>query len=327
MKVTIVGASGETGKSIVNGLLASSENFEITALARESSINGPRYQALKELGVTVAAVDLAGSEEDLTKALAGAEVVICTLHVFDARDQINLASAAKKAGVKRFVPSFFATVAPPSNGVLSLRGEKEKVLNHIKEIYLPYTSIDVGWWYQITPPRLPSGRIDKFILMPPQGLVGEGNVPSAYTDNRDIGRYVAKIITDPRTLNKAVFAYSEVLTHRQIWGAVERASGEKLEYNYIPVETIETQRAEARKAAAADPGNMGAVMALAGADYGYSMNVRGDNAPEYAKYLGYLDAKELYPDLEFIKFDDFLAELIEGKVKRVYADNPMFGGK
>jgi hypothetical protein len=138
---------------------------------------------------------------------------------------------------------------------------------------------------------------------------------------------VARIIADPRTLNKAVFAYSEVLTQRQVWEAVERVGGEKLEYNYIPVDKVEAQRAEARKAVEADPANVGAVMALAGADYGYSMNVRGDNAPEYAKYLGYLDAKELYPDLEYTKFDDFLAQLVEGKVKRVYADDPRFGGQ
>jgi hypothetical protein len=138
---------------------------------------------------------------------------------------------------------------------------------------------------------------------------------------------VARIIADQRTLNKAVFAYSEVLTQRQIWEAVERAGGEKLEYSYIPVEKVEAQRAEARKAVEADPANVGAVMAQAGADYGYSVNVRGDNAPEYAKYLGYLDAKDLYPDLEYTKFDDFLAQLVEGKVKRVYADDPRFGGQ
>lgn len=71
--------------------------------------------------------------------------------------------------------------------------------------------------------------------MPVEGLNGDGAVPSAVTDSRDIGRYVAKIIADPRTLNKSVFAYSEVLTQREIFQIMEEASGEKLDYNYVCV--------------------------------------------------------------------------------------------
>jgi hypothetical protein len=38
-------------------------------------------------------------------------------------------------------------------------------------------------------------------------------------------------------------------------------------------------------------------MAIVGLEYRYSMFVRGDNDLEYVKYFGYLDARELYPDL------------------------------
>lgn len=111
--------------------------------------------------------------------------------------------------------------------------QKEDVLDHIKKIYLPYTVIDVGWWYQLTSPKVPSGRLDYALIAPSEGLFGGGTLPSALTDSRDIGRYVAKIIADPRTLNKMVFAYNEVLTQRQVYETVERLSGEKLEYNYV----------------------------------------------------------------------------------------------
>lgn len=174
---------------------------------------------------------------------------------------------------------------------------------------------------------MPSGRLDKFLIMPPQGLVGDGDVPSAHTDNRDIGRYVARIIADPRTLNRQVFAYGEVLAHNKIWDAVERASGETLRRDYIPAAQIEAGRAAAREAAAAPDADPRAVMAMAGAEYMYSIAVRGDNTPENAKYLGYLDAKELYPDFEPVKFDDFLAQVLDGSAKRAWADDPRFGGQ
>ena len=60
-------------------------------------------------------------------------------------------------------------------------------------------------------------------------FVGDGNAPSAITDLRDIGRYVARIILDPRTFNKMVFAYNELLTQEQIFDLLEKLSGENVE--------------------------------------------------------------------------------------------------
>jgi nucleoside-diphosphate-sugar epimerase len=103
----------------------------------------------------------------------------------------------------------------------------------MKKIHVPYTIIDVGWWYQLSPPRLPSGRIDNALVVPVDRLVGDGSVPSALTHLRDVGRYVARIIADPRTLNKMVFCYNEIYTQQQIWDTLERLSGEKLERKYV----------------------------------------------------------------------------------------------
>lgn len=111
--------------------------------------------------------------------------------------------------------------------------QKEKVLNHIKSIYLPYTLIDVGWWYEISAPRVPSGRVDYGLMMPMPFFVGDGSVPSALTYLQDVGRYVAKIIADPRTLNRMVFVYNELWTQQQIVDKVEELSGEKVERKYV----------------------------------------------------------------------------------------------
>lgn len=89
--------------------------------------------------------------------------------------------------------------------------------------------IDVGWWYQITLPRVPSGRFDYALLAPNNIIFAGGNVPIALTDVRDIGKYVARIISDPRTLNKKVFAFTETKTQTQVFELVEKVSGEKPE--------------------------------------------------------------------------------------------------
>jgi hypothetical protein len=53
--------------------------------------------------------------------------------------------------------------------------------------------------------------------------------------------------------------------------------------------------------------------------YIHSKYVRADNRPEYARYLGYLDARELYPDLKPVSFREFFSEVLEGKGVKPYA--------
>ena len=58
---------------------------------------------------------------------------------------------------------------------------------------------------------------------------GDGTAPNILSDVRDVGHYVARIIADPRTLIKSVYAWSDVLTENQIFAIVEEISGEKVE--------------------------------------------------------------------------------------------------
>jgi hypothetical protein len=56
------------------------------------------------------------------------------------------------------------------------------------------------------------------------------------------------------------------------------------------------------------------------AEHRLSWGIRGDNNPAYAKYLGYISSKELYPDFEPVDFRDYLKSVVEGKAKNVYID-------
>lgn len=273
-KVAIVGASGETGQSIVNGLLSSSDanfvcaiNFiiyslqvayiqqEIKALTRPESVSKPINEDLKNRGVDIVPVNLSGPLDKLIEVLSGVDVVISAIFFGSLEDEIPLANAAKAAGVKRFVQSAFMVVIPP-RGVVDFREkvtnpqtsfflymlisfQKDENLSYIQKIRLPYTYIDAGWWYQITLPRLPSGRLDYLLpaSQPEQPIGLDGNVPSALADIRDVGRYVAKVIADPRTLNKKVHVFNEVYTRNQVYDLLESVSGEKLDRQYVSLHT------------------------------------------------------------------------------------------
>lgn len=111
--------------------------------------------------------------------------------------------------------------------------QKEDLLDHIKRLYLPYTVIDIGWWYQLSVPLVPSGKLDNVVSAPILSIGGTGDTQIAFTDNRDIGKYVARIIADPRTLNRQVFVYNEVSTQEAIWSEVERLTGESIPRKYV----------------------------------------------------------------------------------------------
>lgn len=63
-------------------------------------------------------IDLAGPENEITKALHGTDVVISTIYGGSVMDEVPLINAAKAAGVQRYLPCFFATVAPPKGALL-----------------------------------------------------------------------------------------------------------------------------------------------------------------------------------------------------------------
>ena len=104
------------------------------------------------------------------------------------------------------------------------------------------------------------------------------------------------MIVDDRTINRFVFAYGEVTTSNQAIEIIERQSDEKV--------TVVHLEPEALKRAAESEDLVNLPYYRSTAQYFYSTWARGDNQPEKAKFLGYLDAKELYPDLKPLTLED-----------------------
>lgn len=138
---------------------------------------------------------------------------------------------------------------------------------------------------------------------------------------RDIGRYVAAIITDIRTLNKYILAYDEVWKPNDVYEAFEQISGEKIPREYVTEKELRRQLADAEEIIVRDPKDFRGTLGKVSAQYALSWGVRGDNTPEYAKFLGYLTSKELYPELKYRTLREYLHEVLEGNANAVYQDN------
>ncbi|KAK1142212.1 hypothetical protein N8T08_008138 [Aspergillus melleus] len=315
-KVLLLGATGETGSSILNGLQESGD-FDVEVLVRPASANKPSVQRLREQGIRIWSLELDDYNE-LVSALTGVDILISAIGPHDLLQQKKLLQAAKLAGVKRIVPCAFMTVGPPQ-GAMLLRDEKEEIYNAIKFLGVPYTVVDVGYWYQISYPTLPSGKVDYAQIVPVTAIHGDGAAPNILTDLRDVGRFVARIVLDDRTLNRYVYTSGDVLSENEIFRIAEEMSGEKLEPSRITNEDIETSVEQARAALAHDPHDPMKRIGIYLTQYEHSKYVRQDNSPEYAGYLGYLSAKKLYPDFKPKTFRDFFVEVLAGKGKKVYA--------
>ena len=66
--------------------------------------------------------------------------------------------------------------------------------------------------------------------------------------------------------------------------------------------------AEGRAELQADPTSIAAGLKVIPNEYMYSMHILGENTLENAKRLGYLDARELYPDIPVQSFADYAKE-------------------
>jgi uncharacterized protein YbjT (DUF2867 family) len=287
---------------------------------RPQSLSKPSTLALSSRGFPLLAIDTSAPIDP--NVLRPFTTIISAVDNFGNAAQSALASAAKTAGVKRFVPCGFTTIAAPG-GAMKIRDDKEAAYAHIFQLKLGYTIIDVGFWHQMSYPRVPSGRLDYSFLsiMPPNAVVyGSGDAKNLLTDVRDVGNYVARIVKDPRTLNKRVFTWSDELSQKEIFEIVERVTGEKVERTYVSEEEIVKGAREAREAYAKDKSTVQTevVRRLYGAEYWLSKFVSEDNTRENALYLGYLDARELYPDFKPISFEDVIKEAVEGNAVKLY---------
>lgn len=64
---------------------------------------------LQERGVEIRAVELSDTPAELDAALKGVDTVLVTTFFTEIGKQVHLADAAKRVGVKRFVPNDWAT--------------------------------------------------------------------------------------------------------------------------------------------------------------------------------------------------------------------------
>jgi hypothetical protein len=113
--------------------------------------------------------------------------------------QKGLADASKAAGVKLFVPSEFGM--PTEGAKEGILAQKNKIVEHLKKIGLPYARYYNGFFIEYIPYLLGCDTGSKCYI------VGKGDKKCTFTSVKDVGGYVAHTLTTlpPTKLNNNTF--------------------------------------------------------------------------------------------------------------------------
>ncbi|KAK1217836.1 hypothetical protein PQX77_019509 [Marasmius sp. AFHP31] len=290
--VLLAGATGNSGSSIARVLTRQPERFEVRAIVRPSSIDKPVVTELQSLGVKIVTGDIVNDDQESLQAhLKDVDTVIITTIPLPEGQQDNLIRAAKAAGVKRLVPSDFASYAPP--GSMQFQDLKVRTQRFIIDNNIPHTFIQVGIWPDATfplPHSVDGGPVANFFQ---KQFHGPGNVKTSWTALERVGEFVARIISDPRTLNKTVHTWDGEFTVAEAYALAHKLTGENFDdYHRVTLEEIEAKCGKD-------------LFSSISPEYSRSVTFRGENTVEKALAAGALDVRALYPDYKPLTLEEW----------------------
>jgi nucleoside-diphosphate-sugar epimerase len=242
--VTVAVAGGTTGigSNVVREILATKKH-QVVVLSRSER------PALEKQGVSVRVVDYT-SPDGLKSALQGIHTVISCIWSFGPEfgsSQLALLQAAQDAGVKRFVPSDWATDKYDAVGAYAA---KATVWNGVKASGLEYTRFINGIWMNLW--GLGTARDEAEALSGYAGppflidlkkrtalIPGDGSQKLVFTNMRDVGKFVAASL-DLKQWDPDSKIVGDSKSYGEVVKLAERITKASFEKTYYPETQIKT---------------------------------------------------------------------------------------
>ncbi|KAF7340425.1 NmrA domain-containing protein [Mycena venus] len=244
--VTVVGATGVQGGSVVRALAQSDKPYHVRGLTRDAA--KPAAQELVKLGVEVFAVSLVVVNKDqVYQAFSGANFAFLVTNFWEHVD-VNreiaegklLIDAAKAGGVSGVVWSGLPSFTKISGGkyphVWHFDG-KAAVTEYGLQAGVPFVDVQAGGYGTnfLTPPFAPIKQADgTFVLAWP---VGPATAFPFIDAAPDYGMFVRHALELPVFPNGQTFvAYSEIITAKDLALQWSEETGKKIALAQIPAE-------------------------------------------------------------------------------------------
>lgn len=221
-KVTLVGATGNVGKPILDSLLAA--GHEVTVITRTSSnITVPDK-------VTIHRGDY-NDESFLATALKGQDVLIAALTFGAYEVQTPLFRAAAEAKVPYIVPTEFGADPKASlNDHIPLMKAKKPYRDLIEELGVSsWIGVVNGLWFDYVM-RFGAFGLGIDAKARTANFFDDGNTKTNFTTLKRVGESLAAVLGWPedelaKLKNGWVYFSSFHITQREIWAAAVRAAG------------------------------------------------------------------------------------------------------
>jgi uncharacterized protein YbjT (DUF2867 family) len=309
-RIAVIGATGQVGMALSREL--NKLGHDVIAVSRgRSAGNRSQLEALEALGIQPAFQQDLKDVNRMAALLAGCDVAVVALRA-NARLVRELEppilAAARLANVRRFVPDEFGTHTKALEyGVGTLFDAKKEFQEQVFASGLEWTLV------------FPGGIFDYFLpnLRLFEKITTFGNLRCTFPTHslEDIGAIGARAVTDPRTANKAVQMYANVVTQEHL---VKELTRNWPEYEFV-MEHVSTETILYLK----EHGDPARVSAKGGAEPD-----RERHGINYATYVlgrlaclndpDTLDANDLYPDHVYKKPEEALADpkFVFGETRR-----------
>ncbi|CAG8478904.1 8933_t:CDS:2 [Funneliformis mosseae] len=224
--VTIVGATGTLGYRIADAFL-NDGSYNVKILRRKPENVNAKASSLTERGAKIVFADYSQKDE-LVKALKGTDVLVSTVksnqdnnyHSFY-EVQLPLLTAAKEAGVKRFIPSEFGSEYQGISHPFS--DDKAKFRAEVEKSGLEYTIIFTGLFYEYL------DWIGFDIKKKKATFFTDPNLTISTTSLHDVGKYTVESLKIPDARNARIRVAGATLSFNELLKKFEEASGSKWE--------------------------------------------------------------------------------------------------
>jgi uncharacterized protein YbjT (DUF2867 family) len=233
-RIAVIGATGQVG-TVLSKELKHLGNEVLAISRRRSASNRDQLDALEALGIQLHFQPDYKDVARLASALSGCDVVVVALraNVHLVREfEPSILEAAVSAKARRFVPDEFGTHTKALDyGVGTLFDAKKRFQEQVFASGLEWTLI------------FPGGIFDYFLpnLRLFEKITTFGDLHCMFPTHsiHDIGAIGARAVTDPRTANRAVQMYANVVTQEQLVRELKRFWPDyPFEFEHVSSETI-----------------------------------------------------------------------------------------
>ncbi|KPI45446.1 uncharacterized protein AB675_842 [Cyphellophora attinorum] len=219
--ICLIGASGNLGTHILRHLLESSQNFNITVLARQSSTS--KYPD----NVKVVTFPDDYPVDKLKDAFTGIDVVIASLSMTSMHQQFKIMDACYASGVKRYFPTEFGLDDLPQ-WLLDLREMfkiKHDVRDHLIEnqAKMEWTSVCCNAFFEM---GVGSGFFQIFWSEKKAVLIDGGKAEFVAATLDTVGLAVVKAIEKPEASKNRILLVQDFRTsQKEILDAIQKKVG------------------------------------------------------------------------------------------------------